>query len=360
MRKNITSRLAAALVLTFVATSCFGGGGTDAVDISNAPASKVKPPAPLDTKRTGLAGLVVATNSASWRRMLDTPTGPGAVVLFVEPGGPSDGLSIARGDLLTTLDGQQVSNHQRALALLHTRPGQNVKAEFKRAEDGSDRTVTIQPRKPKVSSLLPYLNPMITANPSDPVLRYVRAQVAAFPLQERMQDLQKALEVNNRFVDAMVLRASLLFDNRPGDREGALAQVNEALAGWKAALDYEPENTIALTSRSTALTTMSIPASGRKDAAKALGIDDTLPRAYYALALAEHQLKRPEKALGPARAAVELDPFNFPNWQLLANSFERLKRLDECKQTANAFAPFLDVNGFGTQAKSFKAGCTGG
>jgi tetratricopeptide (TPR) repeat protein len=290
--------------------------------------------------------------------MLDTPEGDGAVVLFVEPGGPSDTLSIARGDLLVSVDGQEIVNHQRALALLHTRPGTKLKAVFKRAEDGSTRTVTIQPRKPRVTSLRSYLNPMISANANDGVLRYVRAQTVG-PIEDRVNDLNKALEVDSRFVDAMVLRASLLFDTRPPEREGAINAVNEALAGWKAALDYEPENTIALTSRSTALTALNLPAKGRQDAAKALGIDDLLPRAYYALALAERQLKRPEKALGPARAAVELDPFNFLNWQLLANTFERLKRLDECKQTANGFAPFLEVNGFGDQAKSFRTSCTG-
>jgi hypothetical protein len=343
----------AAVALALLATSC-GGGGTAVPDINTA-ASKVSPPEPLDTKRVGLPGLVVATNSPSLQRLAHAPEGEGAVVLFVEPGGPADGLGIGRGDLITNIGGKQVRNHPRTLTLLHDRPGTKIDVTFKH-RDGNTRTVKVEPRKPLVASLRQYLNPLVIASPKDPILRFVRAQVAG-PFVSRVQDLDAALKVDRRFVEAITLRASLIWDNRPSDQKNLVRYVNEALNGWKTALQIDPNNTTTLTTRSTVLTSIGSSQQARRDAMKAIEVDNTYPRAYYALALAEAALKQPDKAAAPAAGAISLDPFVAPYWRLLASVFKQLKRTSDCSRTANGFAPFLEAQNFDQDASSLRAVC---
>lgn len=351
MRSTTTRWALAALALSVVAASCGGGGGIDA----NRPASEVKAPPKLDTKRSGLPGLIVATNSPSLRRLAKSPEGEGAVVLFVEPGGPSDGLGIGRGDLITEIAGEEIHNHARALALLHDRPGTEIDVNIQH-RDGRERTLKIEPREPLVASLRQYLNPLVAASPKDPVLRFLRAQSPGL-YNAKLVDLAAALDADRRFVEAMTLRASLIWDNRPNDEERVARFIEEALNGWKGALAIDPENTTTLSIRSTVLSTLDSAQQARRDAAKVVELDPTHPRGYYALAVAEQALKRPERAAAPARAAIELDPFNNTYWRLLAQIFMALKRKADCQRTAEAFTPFLEAQDFDEDADRLKALC---
>jgi len=351
MRRSPTRGALAALALSLVATSCGGGGGIDA----DRPASEVKAPPRLDTRRSGLPGLVVATNSPSLRRVARSPEGEGAVVLFVEPGGPSDGLGVGRGDLITEIGGEEIRNHARALVLLHDRPGTEIDVNI-RHRDGRERTIKIEPREPLVASLRQYLNPLVAASPKDPVLRFLRAQAPGL-YNAKLVDLEAALDADRRFVEAMTLRASLIWDNRPNDQEQVARFIEEALNGWKGALAIDSENTTTLSIRSTVLSTLDSAQQARRDAAKVVELDPTHPRGYYALAVAEQALKRPERAAAPARAAIELDPFNNTYWRLLAQIFTALKRKADCEQTAAAFTPFLEAQDFDEDADRLKALC---
>ena len=95
----------------------------------------------------------------------------------------------------------------------------------------------------------------------------------------------------------------------------------------------------------------------RRDAAKAIEVDPTHPRGYYALGASEEALRRPEQAVGPARAAVELDPFNIFHWRLLARVFDALRRRDDCRRTASGFTPFLEARNLDNQAAELRALC---
>jgi hypothetical protein len=353
MRRSATRWVLAALALSLVATSC-GGGGGEGIDV-NQSASEVTAPPALDTKRTGLPGLVVATNSPSMRRVARSPEGDGAVVLFVEPGGPLDGLGVGRGDLITAIGDEEVHNHSRALALLHNRPRTPIEVQI-RHRDGRERSIDIEPREPLVASLRQYLNPLVTASPKDPVLRFLRAQSPGL-YNAKLVDLEEALKADRRFVEAMTLRASLIWDNRPNDQERVARFTEEALNGWKSALQIDPENTTALAIRSTVLSSLDSAQQARRDASKVIELDPTHPRGYYALAVAEQALKRPERAAAPARAAITLDPFNNTHWRLLAQIFVDLKRKDDCRRTADAFAPFLEAQNFDQDADRLKAIC---
>lgn len=351
MRRNTARWLLVATCLSLVATACGGGSGLQA----NQPASEVEPPSALDTERTGLPGLVVATNSPSLRRLAEAPEGEGAVILFIEPGGPADGLGLGRGDLIISVNGEEVLNHQRGLALLHDEPGVGLEVGIRNTE-GRERTITLEPREP-LGSLRQYLNPLVEANPEDPILRFVRAQAAGV-LSNRLEDLDQALEVDERFVEAITLRASLIWDNRPDDPQRVSQFVEEALNGWQTALEIDPDNTTTLSIRSAALSNLGSAQQGRRDATQVIELDETYPRGYYALAVAERTLRRPERAASPAHAAVVLDPFNAVYWRVLAQTFMDLERPDDCKRTAEGFAPFLEAQNFDSEAADLRGICT--
>jgi hypothetical protein len=338
--------LAAAFALGLLATGCFGGGGSadrGALGLSTTAGKSVKPPEVVDKNLSAQPGLVLSTNSRSWQKLISSHAGKGAVVLFVQPGGPSDGKGIARGDLLTAVDGTTVVNHEAGISLLRSRPGQKRELTFM-GRDGTERKVTIEARNPRGAQLRAFLNPMVNANANDAVLHFLRAQAAGGTYEANLDDVNRSLELEPQFVEAMTLKASLQWDHRVADKKNALSLVNEALAGWKGALDIDPENTTALSVRSTAYTSLGRGGKGKEDAQKTLTIDNSYPRGYFALALADTQLRDPQGALGPAAAAVKLNPYNFQYFELLASTFKRVGRKADCTSTANAMRPFLVAN----------------
>ena len=351
--------LVGAFTLLMTATACFGGGGSanpgkDAAGLRSA--READPPEQVDPKASAQPGLVLSTNSRTWAKLIDAHEGKGAVVLFVQPGGPSDGKGIARGDLLTAVDGTAVVNHEAGIALLRSRPGQKRDLKFVQ-RDGTERTVTIEARNPRGAQLRSYLNPMVTANANDAVLRFLRAQASNGTYAQNLADVNEALRLQPQFVEAMTLKASLQWDHRTTDRRNALRLVNEALAGWKSALDIDPSNATALSVRSTAYTSLGRGQRGKEDADKTLSIDDSYPRGYFALALAETQLRDPRAALGPAAAAVKLNPYNYQYFSLLASTFKRVGKRAECNKTADAMTPFLNANNLANAVTQLKNLC---
>jgi tetratricopeptide (TPR) repeat protein len=324
--------------------------------MAQASGRSVKPPDVVDKNATAQPGLVLSTNSRSWQKLVSSHAGKGAVVLFIQPGGPSDGKAIARGDLLTAVDGTPVINHEAAIALLRSRPGQKRDLKFVQ-RDGSERTVTIQARNPKGAQLRAFLNPMVSANDNDAVLHFLRAQAAGGTYDSNLADVNRSLELEPQFVEAMTLKASLQWDHRIVDSKNALGLVNEALAGWKSALDIDPDNSTALSVRSTAYTSLGRGAKGKEDANKTLSLDNTYPRGYFALALADMQQGDPQGALGPSAAAVKLNPYNFQYFELLATTFRRAGRKADCTATGNAMKPFLIANNLNPSADTLLRIC---
>jgi tetratricopeptide (TPR) repeat protein len=189
------------------------------------------------------------------------------------------------------------------------------------------------------------------------VLRFLRAQSAGGTYDENLADVNAALAQQPEFVEALTLKASLEWDHRLVDKKNALQLVNEALAGWKSALDLDPNNTTALSVRSTAYTSLGRGQKGKDDADKVLSVDDSYPRGYFALALADTQLRDPRAALGPAAAAVKLNPYNYQYFTLLASTFRRVGRKADCTKTADAMTPFLNANNLQQAAASLHQIC---
>ena len=346
MKRTFVKAALCAVALSVVASGCglLGGSkdpGEEAKEISTKPAQDVAPPEQVDPRASAQPGLVLSTNSRSWNGLVDSAEGPGAVVIFVQPGGPSDGKGIARGDVITEIDGEKMINHELAIARLRSRPGQKRELKFVK-RDGSERTVSIDAKNPAGATLRQFLNPMLDANKNDAVLLFLRAQTAG-TYDANLADVNKALELEPKFVEALTLKSSILWDHRLVDRENATKLANEALAGWKSALDLDPDNVTALSVRSTALTALGNGAGGREDADKTIELDSSYPRAYFAKALAFTRLNEAADALAPASVAVQLNPYNLQYFRLLAGAFVRLERKADCVKTADAMRPFLEA-----------------
>jgi len=186
------------------------------------------------------------------------------------------------------------------------------------------------------------INAELQNNPTSAVLLYLRAYVGGSDIQ-RLTDLANALKDQPNFVDALQLRASLLwaasFNQKDTTKRRQIQ--TEALAGWKTALDLDPRNATTYAVRSIAETDLGTARSGEGDAMRALNIDGSQPLALFALSRARAAENHNAEALGPASGAVELQPYNLDYWKNLASLFVKAKRKDDCVKTADAFAPYL-------------------
>jgi len=347
MKHSAARMLVGMSALVMLAAACSSGGNAHqagqnvANQFINEKDTDVKPPAGPDTQRFALPGFLVATNSPSWIKLVGAPAGEGTVVLFVQPGGPTDAKGIAEGDLLVKVDGQGVANAERAIAVLHSRIGEKRTLTFVRSGRKGERDISIVGASSRGNPGV-VLDPEIANNPTDPVLRYLRAYVGGTDKQ-RLDDLAAALQTHPDFVDALQLRASLLWAASFGAKDAASRRAvqRQALAGWLNALAIDPRNVTTLAVRSIAESDLGTPRTGEADALRALQIDGTQPLALFALSHARLAENRTAQALGPADGAVELQPYNLDYWKNLATIFMKLKRKTDCVKTADAFAPYL-------------------
>jgi tetratricopeptide (TPR) repeat protein len=351
LRRKAPRRTKLAVVfvaMSLVAAACGGGGGEEAVkiaeDFRNKDADDVQPPERVDSGALANPGLILWSNSRTWQRLLSAPEGDGVVVLFVQPGSPSNEKGIARGDLLTAVDGTKVTNHEHAIALLRASQGDKRKLTFK-SRDGEEREVEITPELPKQRAR-PFINALLKESPNDAVLHFLRATSVGGNNASNMEDLERAIEIDSRFVEAMSERASIRWLQRLGTEEDDARRIaTEALAGWENALDIDPRNPLILSVRAAALVDIGQAQKGKAEVEKALDIDGSQPQALFTLARAEFRLDRPQQAAGPAAGAIALNPYtNLFYYRLLERIFLDLKRPDDCKATAASVRPYLEAH----------------
>lgn len=338
MKTQGTTRKAwvvAPLVLALATSSCIFNRG---------PASGIDPPPNADPGLTARVGLVIATNSESFQRLTDAPDDGGVVVLFVQPQGPADGQGVERGDVITEVDGEPSPNAELAVVQLRSRPDQSRRLTVVK-RNGDERTVSIEAKVPGNVNLRSLYAPLIEANQEDPILRFLRAQ-AGGPFEESVADTRRALELNNQFVEARSLQAELLWNqsrqNQQLSQEDRRRLAQQALTDWTAALRLDSDNTRVLVSRAQALAQIGNAATAKRDAETARGEDELFPGAHYAFGLAEAVARNYEEAAGPARRAIELNPYDIRYYELLGLIYKRLEREDDCTKTMEAIADLLD------------------
>jgi tetratricopeptide (TPR) repeat protein len=326
-------RAAAVFTAMLVATGCIF-------------ARPAEPPSPADPELTARVGLVVATNSRSFDRLLDARPTRGVVVLFVQPKGPADGSGIERGDLITAIDGQATSNAERAVAQLRSRPGQTRRLDVTK-RSGQRRRIRIQARIPGKVNLRKLYRRDVDRHPDDPVLRFLLAQ--AYRSQgnygRAITQVDEALTRDRRFADALTLRAEIGWDVAreaeagSATRRSTIARV--ALQDWANAIKLDRSNTRAMVGRGQALSEIGQDKAAVRLAKRAIEIDDQLPGAQYLLALAEFNQKHYRQAVGPGKRAIELNAYDVRYYELLATAYKRLKRTDDCIKTVQAIVDLL-------------------
>jgi tetratricopeptide (TPR) repeat protein len=352
VKLNASKLLVPLLAVALLAGSCGGGKGDaggrpeDVTGLRETKAKDIKPPEHVDPKNIALPGLTLGTNSPSWEKLVGSAKGRGAVVLFVQPGGPADNKGIARGDLITEVDGKRITNYEYALTALRSRRGEQREVKLT-SRRGNERTVKLK-GAPPTERARPFLNGMIKGNSHDPVLRYLRAEAPGGTAKANLDDLDAALRRQPEFVEALAARGNLIFNLRLSTKDKAKQNQfrDEALANWKNALSIDPRNAFALGLRANAQNAAGNPTQGKSDATQALKVDPNIASASHALARADIALKKLDDAAGPAAAAIKLNPYsNLTYYRTLAEIFKGLKRKSDCSATLLAVVPYLEGTG---------------
>jgi tetratricopeptide (TPR) repeat protein len=355
MKINARKPLGLLVALALLAPACFGGGPNDVAEeiagIRDSEANDVKPPERVDPKDFGQPGLILQTNSQTWEDIARAPARGGAVILFVQPGGPADRKGLARGDVIAEVDGTRVRNGEYALTLLRGNKGEKRTIKVV-GRNGNEREVEIRGDIPKQRAR-PFLNGLISQSPRDPVLRYLRALSSGGTVAQAASDLKVAIEEEPDFVEALTLQGNIAFNQRLGtkDKKKQTAFIGSALASWAAALDINPRSAETLALQSSGNAALGKLEQAKSDAEKSVKIDGTFASANHALAKALLAAKKPADAAGPARAAVELNPYtNLNYYRTLAEVFKGLKRKDDCSKTLLSIVPHLE----GAKVKALK------
>lgn len=352
IRSRCVRLLALACLLALVGAACTSTDDLEALkeqierEGSDASAEGVDAPPPADPSLTGRPGLFVWTNSRTWRALLGAPNVEGATILYVQPGGPSDGTGLSRGDVLTAVDGEPVRNSERAVVLLRSKPGQTQRLEVVK-RGGERTTVDVTGRKPEGVSLLRLLSQRLESNPDDRIARFVRAQ--EWPLgqfENALADLQTVIEAEPDFTEAIATRGwfSWLKGNRDpsvsAQRQGELRA--GAMTDLDVALRLDPRNVQTLAWRGQVLAEQGNVASAKSDGEKAVSSDETMPRGYYVIGLARLGLGQHAAAAAPARRAIELNPYDVGYYEVLATAFMKLGRRADAKATVDAIVDLVD------------------
>ena len=324
--------LTAVLVYAVGAGACFFGGSGPGV-----------PPA-ADAGRTARVGLVVATNSPAFRRLLSVADRGGVIVLFVQPGGPGDQAGVSAGDVITAVDGNAVPNAEVGVVALRAHINEDRKLDIVR-RNGDKKTITIHPRVPGAVDLRQLYTPLIDQRPNDPLLLYLRAQAdqPVADYNKAIADLDRAITTDPQFAEARILRAELEWNLSEQNTLSATRRADlerAALRDWSDALHIDNKNARGISSIAEAIA-VSQPQAALRAIKGVLDIDNRLPSAYYASGLAELTRRQYQKAAEAARTAVGLNPYDLRYYELLATSFQKLKRTDDCTKTLQSVFTLL-------------------
>jgi Flp pilus assembly protein TadD len=323
-----------AFIVLFSASGCFGGG----------PASGVKPPPKADGSLTARVGLVVATNSASFQRHVDASDTEGVAVLFVQEGGPADAANVERGDVITAVNGDDTVNAEIAVAQLRARPDDELELDVVR-RNGDRSKIDVVARVPGRVDLERLYDPLVDDDPDDPLLLYLRAQARQQQedFEDSIADLDRAVELDEDFSEAYNLRAERRWAlARSSDSEETeQSRAREAVQDWQRAISRDQKNARAFASLSQAIALLNEAAGAKQAAQSAIKLDETLPAAHYGLALAEFYAGDNAAAAEAASEAVELNPFDVRYYEILARSFKRLDRQEDCEGTMSAILDLI-------------------
>jgi hypothetical protein len=295
----------------------------------------VRAPGAPDLERTGTAGLVVLSNSAGWQRALGIPDVRGAVVLQVIPESPASRAGLARGDIITKVGTTTITNHERVVVALRSRPGVPLKIAVTRGEE--KLTIDLTPAVPEAVDFVRLYNERLAADPKDVAALFLRAQ-SAVDSQEGLRFINRALEIQPGLVEGLSFRGRLFWlEAQAVENEAvALEDRRRATADFQRALDIDPEAASVLIARGTSMLELRQFDDAERDALRAIRIDSSLGSASLLLAAARLGVGRAREAAAPAREAVRLDPYDSSGYRVLALVFVALGRRQDAEATVRA------------------------
>ena len=306
------------------------------VDPDAFPAPSVpEPPAQL------LFGTVILTNESSWELFLKRgQESGGALVLEVLPDTPASTLGLQAGDVISGIDGDEVSNHEQLLVAFRDSGTRKHQMEVKKV-DGSTTEVEAELIPPAGFSLLNYLEQKIGTS-NDPITRYL--------LAEQVDDDSRALELirsviteHPTFAEGHALLARRLMDKIERASGGASAaeflpspEIGELTAAIDKAIELDPEAASIYRARSQIFLSLGDGASAEIDAATALQMDDRSAESHYLLGTSHLLLGKYEEAIERLHLSVELNPFEPKYYVNLALCYRSLGRESDAQSTLDA------------------------
>lgn len=307
------------------------------------------PEAPPEPANFSL-GALVHTNEASWDGLVNKsiPSG-GALVLAVLPDTPATQMELQRGDVITAIDGDTVTNHEQLVTALKLSTDGRHSLTIDKA-DGVAESTDVQLATAADLSLLAYLEQRV-AESADPVYRFL--------LADRVLDHERAIEIHRElltefpeFAVAQSLLAKRLIsqmESVAGSEAlttlGATPELEEARALINGAVQSDPAAASIYRTRAQIYLSLDENAQAEKDALTSLEMDDGAAQAHFILGTARLVQGQPEDALKALHQATELDPFVVQYYFNLALCYRELGMQDEAAQTVEAGKSITDDAG---------------
>lgn len=286
------------------------------------------PPGPPPPRSSFLLGVILATNSSGWARLIPRSDTPGALVVDVIPGSPAATLGIGRGDVIAGVDDEPIRSSERPTVAL--RSSQNPEHRITIARPGREDRILRALLAPAAGfSTIDFLRERYLQDP-DPVNRYLYAQQADDP-GAALPLIDQLIAESPGFAHAHALRARRLFEQwsasgQPGGTAGGeAARIRE---GFAKAIDLDPGSTEIRIAAARTLLGLAEPAEAQRQAAKAVELDDALGEARGVLGLVLLASGKAAASLPHLHRAVALNPFDLNHYAALSQAYVALdKRL---------------------------------
>ncbi len=310
------------------------GGTADAVSPDEFPPPE-SPGQPADAR----LGALVLTNEDSWGLFLSRgKERRGSLVLEVLPDSPAQSIGLTPGDVITWLDGTEISNHEQLLTIFRKSRTNQHTLRVTRA-DGSTNQIEIELAPSNDFSMLSHLEGKLAAGP-DPIARYLLAE--NLPDRDRgIEMIRGLLAEHPEFAEGHALLSRLLIDRinqatAGGTTLDSSPDLLDATTAIDTAVQLDPESASLLRARSQILLALGDPAKAEVDAQRAVELDDSSAESHFLLGTSELSLDRPEEAISSLHRAVRLDPFVFDYYVNLALCYRALNREPDAQSTVLA------------------------
>jgi lipoprotein NlpI len=272
-----------------------GAGGSSAAASAGAAASG-SASASASAATNGQLGMVLEVNNTGWQKAVGTPSSQGMVVALVIPGQPADKAGLKVGDVVTNMNGVDVTNANitnREIRKLKV--GDKVSLAIARKAATAKVDLTVAPAQ---QIDLPSMLTDLAKKENSARAYFLKAAYGDKDAKTAQDDYSQAITLQPDFVSAYVERGTLIENS---DKAKAMDDFNKAIQ-----LDgkYEP----AYVNRSVLLSSQKTYDKALEDDLKAVQLDANDPAAYTNLGIGYVNQGKPQDAMTAENKALEIDP----------------------------------------------------